>query len=194
MKHNIPCALSFSDVKSTGTFLLFFSVVLLLFLIIPPVLNHLHLLFLGWFCLPDISLLCLSFAGIETFLDLNFFVGRCTPFRYSSWNCTCRMLVLLDQSEQTIRGVDTFLQLLQRIFIFTDFNVIDPSEQFRLKGSFRPLYGTFPILAPSSVSLSLMSSRIFSLGTPCWNFAASSCLFPFGSHVCWMSLVWPEWV
>ena len=25
MKHNIPCALSFSDVKSTGTFLLFCS-------------------------------------------------------------------------------------------------------------------------------------------------------------------------
>ena len=104
------------------------------------------------------------------------------------------MLVLVDQSEQTIRGVDTFLQLLQRIFIFTDFNVIDPSEQFRLKGSYRPFYGTFPILAPSSVSLSLMSSRIFSLGTPCWIFAASSCLFPFGNHVCWMSLVWPEWV
>ena len=123
-----------------------------------------------------------------------FFLGRCTPFRYSSWSCTCRMLVLLDQSEQTIRGVDTFLQLLQRIFIFTDFNVIDPSEQFRLKGSYRPFYGTFPILAPSSISLSLMSSRIFSLGTPCWIFAASSCLFPFGSHVCWMSLVWPEWV
>ena len=81
MKTNIFCALSFCNRKSTGTLMLFCSDCSLFFQfsiisIFSPLVGFANLIFL----------LCVFrlVGKKKTFLDLNLFVGRCIPFRYSS--------------------------------------------------------------------------------------------------------------
>ena len=80
MKTNIFCALSFCNVKSTGTLMLFCSDCSLFFQfsiisIFSPLVGFANLIFL----------LCVfRLVGKKNVSTLNLFAGRCIPFRYSS--------------------------------------------------------------------------------------------------------------
>ena len=98
------CAIVLPDVKSTGTLLLFCSDCSLFF----------QFSIISIFCslvgFSNLTFLFCVFRLVEKkCFWTSIFCFRCTPFRYSSRQCTCRMLVQHHRSEQTLRGIDTFL-------------------------------------------------------------------------------------